>query len=163
MPEFTQHANFIIGGHMFKQARFFLTAITVSFVLSGCAGYNITKDGTGEGYDVFRPEPYLMIKPGEKGPAGDIVWLPNFKERYRIDTWNFLSKADFQFDITDGWKLTKISDKSDNTTLAAKLLDVAQKSVKEGTIALTGEVLLFRLVYDDNGHFINLEQVAPKQ
>jgi hypothetical protein len=130
--------------------------------LGGCAGYNITKGGTGAGYDVFRPEPYLMIKPGEKGPVGEIVWLPNYKERYRIDTWNFLSKADFQFDITDGWKLTKISDKSDNTTIADKLLDVAQKSIKEGTIALTGDVLLFRLVYDENGYFTGLKQVAPQ-
>lgn len=147
---------------MFRKIHTCLVAAVCCLNLSGCAGYNITKNGTGDGYDVFRPEPYLMIKPGEKGPVGEIVWLPNYNERYRIDTWNFLSKADFQFDITDGWKLTKISDKSDNTTLATKLLDVAQKSIKEGTIALTGDVLLFRLVYDEKGHFISLEQVAPK-
>ena len=147
---------------MFKRSRFLLMVIAASFMLSGCAGYSITKDGAGKGYDVYRPEPYLKITAGEKGPIGEIVWLPNFTERYRIDTWNFFAKADFQFDMTDGWKLTKIADKSDNTTLAGKLLDIAQKSIKEGTIALTGDVLLFRLVYDDKGHFINLEQVAPK-
>ena len=123
--------------------------ICIAVMVSGCAGYNITKDGMGKGYDVYKPEPYLMITPGETGPKGEIVWFPNYKERYRIDTWNFLGKADFQFDISDGWKLTKISDKGDNTAIASKLMDIIQKSTKPETISLTSNVQLFRLLYKD--------------
>jgi len=140
----------------------FVLAICIAMMISGCAGYNITKDGDGKGYDVYKPEPYLMITPGEKGQKGDIVWLPNYKERYRIDTWNFLGKADFQFDIADGWKLTKISDKGDNTAIASKLMDIIQKSTKPETISLTGNVELFRLLYKD-GVVSGMQQIEVEE
>jgi len=134
-------------------------AFLVALSISGCAGYSIVKDGQGVGYDVYRPEPYLLIKNGDKGPEASILWLPNFQQRYRISTWNFFGKADFQFDLTDGWRLTKISDKSDNTTIASKLLDIAEKATKSGTIALTGSVELFRLVNNKEGEFVGMRQV----
>ena len=136
-----------------------VTVLLGMYLLSGCAGYSITHNGDGDGYDVYRPEPYLMIKPGEKALVAEIVWLPNYNERYRIDTWNFLGKADFQFDMGDGWKLTKISDKSDNTAVASKLLDVVQKATRPETISLTGGVKLFRLVYNEKGEFVGLKNV----
>ena len=134
-------------------------AISVALSISGCAGYSIVKDGQGVGYDVYRPEPYLLVKNGDKGPEASILWLPNFSQRYRISTWNFLGKADFQFDLADGWRLTQITDKSDNTTIASKLLDIVEKATKASTIALTGSVELFRLEYNKEGEFVGMRQV----
>lgn len=128
-------------------------------MLYGCAGYRIMLNGKGDGYDVYKPEPYLLIKPGKETSTAEIVWLPNYSKRYRIQTWNFLGKADFEFEIQDGWQLTKISDKSDNSAIASKLLDVAQKAAKEGTVALTGGVQLFRLTYNEKGEFVGLKLV----
>lgn len=46
------------------------------------------------------------------------VYLPNYKKPYKVSTFNFLAKSDFTFSFADGWQLTAISDKSDNTTVA---------------------------------------------
>jgi hypothetical protein len=127
-------------------------------ILSGCAGYSITLNGDGPGYDVYKPEPYLLVKPAADKVDATIVWLPNYSQRYRIKTWNFLAKADFEFAITDGWSLTKISDKSDNTTIPSKLLDILGQAAK-GAKALTGQPQLFRLVYNEKGEFIGLKPV----
>ncbi len=128
-------------------------------MLSGCAGYSIALNGDGPGYDVYKPEPYLLVKPATDKVDAEIVWLPNYSQRYRIKTWNFLGKADFEFNIDNGWKLTKISDKSDNTTIPSKLLDILQQATKAGTVALTGQAQLFRLVYNEKGEFIGLKLV----
>ena len=144
-----------------KHVLILITAIACAATLPGCAGYSITHNGDGEGYDVYRPEPYLLIKPSKQGPVAEIIWLPNYSERYRIDSWNFLGKADFQFEIDGGWKLTKISDKSDNTAVASKLMDVVEKATAPGTLALTGDVILFRLVYNEKGEFIGMQHVPP--
>lgn len=141
---------------MKMKSRFRYVMVMFIFLLSGCAGYSITYNGTGDGYDVYRPEPYLLVTPGEKSLAAQIVWLPNYKERYRIKTWNFLGKADFQFQITDGWRLTGISDKSDNTDMASGLLDILKQSVKAGTISLTDQPMLFRIKYNEKGEFYGL-------
>jgi hypothetical protein len=45
-------------------------------------------------YDLYRSEPYLLLKSEQDV---EIVWLPNYKERYRINTWDFFGKADFEF------------------------------------------------------------------
>lgn len=128
-------------------------------VLCGCAGYSITHNGTGAGYDVYRPEPYLMVRQGQKELAAEIVWLPNYNESYRIDAWNLLGKAEFQFEIEDGWRLTRITHKSDNTALASDLVDVVQKAAQSGTFALSGDFQLFRLVFDQAGAFVSLQPV----
>lgn len=128
-------------------------------ILSGCAGYSITLNGDGPGYDVYKPEPYLLVKPATDKVDAEIIWLPNYSQRYRIKTWNFLAKADFEFNIDNGWKLTKISDKSDNTTIPSKLLDILQQATKAGTVALTGQAQLFRLVYNERGEFTGLKLV----
>src|SRR5262249_43352796 len=46
------------------------------------------------------------------------VVLPNPARPYRVTTFNFLAKSDFAFNFKDGWQVTSIADKSDNTTLA---------------------------------------------
>jgi hypothetical protein len=136
-----------------------IIAIACGSILFGCAGYSISHNGNGEGYDVYRPEPYLLVKSSSKGRTAEIIWLPNYSERYRIDSWNIFGKADFQFVIEDGWKLTKISDKSDNTAVPSKLVNVLEKATESGTIALTGEDQLFRLVYNKKGEFIKMVYV----
>lgn len=138
-----------------------INLIIISLLLSGCAGYKVKENGTGNGFDIYTPEPYLLTKPTEKGPTSEIIWLPNYNKRYRVNTWNFLSKADISFEITDGWKLSKISDKSDNTSLASKMFDIVQKATNEKTISLTGNsATLFRLVYDQNtGYFTGLQHI----
>ena len=140
-------------------------------ILSGCAGYSIKLNGTGNGYDVYRPEPYLLVKPAADKIDAEIIWLPNYSQRYRISTWNLLAKADFEFDIENGWKLTKIYDKSDNTTIPSKFLDVLQQTTKAATEALMkGEIVeeapkvqpsLYRLVYNEKGEFIGLKEIVP--
>ncbi len=152
-----------------------LLAITFSgiSVLSGCAGYSIQHKGEGKGYDVYRPEPYLLVKKGEKEYVAEIIWLPNYEERYRIKTWNCFGKADFQFDITDGWKLTKISDKGDNTAVASQLLKFAeavlpellrdQKTGLREDPSSRGVFHLYRFVYDENtGAIVGLKQVSEE-
>lgn len=127
-------------------------------LLPACAGYSITRDGKGDGYDVFTPAPYLLAKPlvGKDGAPStvdyEIVWLPDYSRRYRVDTWNFLATGHFKFTIADGWKLVSIDSESDNTALVQKLLDVVQGSLKPGTIALAaGGPQLFKIVFDEAG------------
>lgn len=134
-----------------------------ALLLVGCAGYSIEHRGTGKGYDVYRPEPYLLIvrardSKGRDSSAASIVWLPDYGTRYRIDTWNVLGKADFAFELTDGWRLTGISDESDNTAFARELVDLATHVLESGTVALseTEPVALLRIVYDETGHVTGL-------
>jgi hypothetical protein len=174
-------------------------------VLIGCAGYSIKKDGTGDGYDVFRPEPYLLViypsstgtapapinqKPGPQpanppaggaaAPASDaptptasIIWLPNYGERYRIDTHNFLAKADFTFTITNGWMLSEISDKSDNSAAVTGLLDIVKAAAGVTSAAAKGggkgggpgeeTFSLYRIVFDASGHAVGLQHLKELQ
>lgn len=146
-----------------KRNNSIIVLIILFFLLTGCAGYSITKNGTGVGYDVYKPEPYLLIPPqGDKSAEPKIIWLPNYSERYRITTWNFFSKADFSFNISDGWQLTSISDKSDNTALATTLGGVLAKAVKPETISLSGTPQLYKIVIDNNTGDVFLKLVPFK-
>jgi len=142
--------------------RYVILSVWFTALMCGCAGYSIRKNGTGRGYDVYKPEPYLLVTQGDKGPKGAIVWLPNYEERYRITTWNFLGKADFQFDMTDGWQLTRISDRGDNSDVASKLMDVVQKGIPSRTISLTGGVQLYRLIYT-HGVVTGMKQILVEE
>src|SRR5467141_693317 len=44
------------------------------------------------------------------------IYLPNPEKSYRVTTFNFLAKSDFAFNFKDGWQLTSIADKADNST-----------------------------------------------
>jgi hypothetical protein len=144
-----------------------------SLILSSCANYNIAKNGDGSGYDIFKPEPYLLLKQNEKGLNWEVIWLPNYKERYRINSRNFLSKADFQFDIENGWLLTKITDKSDNTTILSEALKLSQgffsgtkkaEASNRGSQANLSQVVkqspkLFRFIFDESGVINGLKEI----
>ena len=112
---------------------------TLAALLAGCAGYSIKYKGKGDGYDVYRPEPYLLVSyetQGGTAGAGEhviatakIVWMPNYNHPYRVRSYGNLGKADFKFAFTDGWMLANIEDKSDNAELASKLLEVIRPIV----------------------------------
>ena len=133
--------------------------------LAGCAGYCINADGTGPGYDVYTPEPYILVLPGKSASGRDtsqasLVWLPNYSKRYRIHTWNFLAKAEFKFDIENGWLLTGIEDRIDTTTLPAALLDTLEKTIPY-MLGGVAEPALYRIVFDEeSGSVTGLERTA---
>ncbi|MBN1420312.1 MAG: hypothetical protein JXP34_16145 [Planctomycetes bacterium] len=147
-------------------------SLCVLVVSSGCAGYSITHNGTGDGYDVYRPEPYILVVRGSDGDgqptlAASIVWLPDYGTRYRVDTWNCLAKGDFTFKIADGWQLTEISDKSDATDLPGKLIELATKAA-EGASRVVGPpgsescIELYRIAYGRAGVPVALTRVKEE-
>ncbi len=108
---------------------------------SGCAWYKIQPisanslnhwgktNSLPEGYIFYQPELYfaVTIVTDSAGPAGKPnitvtpLWLPNYQKPYRLTTHNFLAKADFAFNFENGWKLTQITNKGDNSTVANTL------------------------------------------
>lgn len=112
-------------------------------LLAGCARYTIERTvipdqnwgachHDNKGYVFYQPELYFSVtaepaketKPGEPNPVQYTVkpvYLPNYAKPYKLTTCNFLAKSDFTFNFTDGWQLTSISDKSDNSTLASAI------------------------------------------
>lgn len=145
------------------QASLTIALLLLGVLGTGCAGYSITRDGQGDGYDVFQPEPYLLGNPirgsdgAVKGVDFKVVWLPNYTRRYRIDTWNFLGKGHFKFTIADGWCLTGIDSETDNTAVATGLLELAKAAVARAEDAVRPDgPRLFRIGFDDAGHACRL-------
>lgn len=134
--------------------------IAICIQVSGCAGYTVSLDGTGDGYDVYKPEPYLLLIAGTKGYTGSVIWLPDYGTRYRVDTWNVLSKADFGFIMEDGWRLSRISDKSDTTAIPDALVKAMEEARKSDVIPLSEEpVQVFKFVYAPDGKVVGLAKL----
>jgi hypothetical protein len=148
----------------------------------GCAWYNITPISKAEadnwatghpknGYIIYQPELYfaasitattttnadktLQVK---QDVTVTPIYLPNPAKAYRVSTHNILAKADFTFNFGNGWELTSIADKSDNTTIANTLagqlqtmLSAAKVLGYEGDSSITNRVLLYKPEYDTNG------------
>lgn len=113
----------------------------VAWLTSGCAWYKIQPisanslnnwgktNGLPEGYIFYQPELYLAAtivtdtsgSTSKQNISVTPLWLPNYQRPYRLTTHNFLAKADFAFDFENGWKLTQIADKGDNSTVANTL------------------------------------------
>lgn len=259
-----------------------MTSLIALSGLTGCASWRSVPNGDGDGYDVYRPEPYLLIMQGtiaagdaaatppkatedtkkadekkdEAGitpaekiaddliPAGPsvssspatakaattqaattrtstklpaqaapaverkgksstaasqpvseqplqytakIIYLPDFSQRYRLSSSNFLAKSDFTFQIKDGWMLTGITDKSDNTSLADSMLTAITTLATAGAVKpeaskkpadaagmhtaafirlpqLDGRsdpFVLFKIVYNQQGIVTGLVQMVP--
>jgi hypothetical protein len=150
---------------------------------SGCAWYNITpiqkadtskwgdKDSQ-DGYVFYQPELYFAATVTTSTATNtdkttttkqDIsvapLYLPNPAKAYRVTTHNFLAKADFAFNFENGWKLTSIADKSDNTTVATALAGQLQTVLKAaGVMGFDGgstpakvRVFLYKPNYDADG------------
>jgi hypothetical protein len=126
----------------------------------GCAGYRIDHNGDGRGYDVYKPEPYLLVVHGPKGPGASILYLPDYGNRYRIDTWNVLAKADFSFHIENGWMLSRISDKSDTTEIPDAFVKALEEARKSEVIPLSGEPFeIYKILYDPSGQVTGLARL----
>jgi hypothetical protein len=93
------------------------------------------------------------------------VWLPNYQKPYRVTTHNFLAKADFTFNFENGWKLTSIADKGDNSTVANTLagqLTTVLKATGLGMMASQQpppktRFILYRPTFDKDGYFDGFE------
>lgn len=127
-----------------------------------------------EGYIFYQPELYFsatITTETVKNSAGQDesrhnvsvtpVYLPNYGKPYRVTTHNFLGKSDFGFDFENGWKLTRLADKADNSTLANTLagqLDTILKATGGGGVskAMSSKtrVVLYRPTFNEaTGYF----------
>jgi hypothetical protein len=167
--------------------------LAAGLLAGGCAYYKIQPvsasslqnwgktNGPQEGYVFYQPELYFaaMIATDSTGdkdaaqPKQNVtvtpIYLPNHERPYRVTTHNFLAKADFTFNFENGWKLTQISDKSDNTvvanTLAGELKTMlsaagGKAQVEHGTNAAKQRVILFRPEYDHEGFIKSFKQAG---
>jgi hypothetical protein len=167
--------------------------LAAALFTGGCAYYKIQPiseasvqnwgktNGVQDGYVFYQPELYFAatITTDSTGASGAAstkqsvtvapIYLPNRERPYRVTTHNFLAKADFTFNFENGWKLTQISDKADNTTVANTLagelktmLSAAgvKALVEPGTNAPKQQVILFRPEYDHDGYIKSFKQVG---
>ena len=84
----------------------------------GCGpGWTAAAGGTGAGYDVYRPEPYLLVVEGgatTQPAAGagrysaQIVYLPDYSQRYRVRS----VAGGTTIVIRDGWMLSELADQN---------------------------------------------------
>ena len=136
----------------------------IALGLTGCAMYKIQPvsgekldhqwdSGTAHsGYVFYQPELYFLVTPTPAAPkAGETnaavtygvtpLFLPNPARPYRLTTFNFLAKSDFTFNFKDGWQLSSIADKADNTTLANTISGELQTLLNAGGLrAVPGQV-----------------------
>jgi hypothetical protein len=175
--------------------------LAVAWFAGGCAYYKIQpvpaaslKDwgktnGPQEGYIFYQPELYFSatILPDSTNAGGGTaqakqtvtvtpLYLPNYQKPFRVTTRNFLAKSDFTFNFENGWKLTQISDKADNSTVANTMAGQLQTilSAAEGTGPFKAQstgasnapqlrVILFRPVFDQNGYIESFKEVGTPE
>jgi hypothetical protein len=99
----------------------------------GCAGYRITGPGGEDGYVVYEPEPYVLVKPvfaadaTFRGWEATIEYLPNRSRPYRVRAWGGLGKGDFKFTYEKGWMLTSTQAAMDNTEVLKSIASFLPK------------------------------------
>ncbi len=158
-----------------------------ALLTGGCAWYKIQPisadslngwgktNGLPAGYIFYQPELYFQatIVTESAGPASkqDVtvtpVWLPNYQKPYRVTTHNILARSDYTFNFENGWKLTSIADKGDNSTVANTLAGQLTTALKtaEGLKVPNPQppsktrVILYRPKFDKNGYFNGFEPV----
>lgn len=159
-----------------------------ALLTGGCAWYKIqpisadSLNGWGktrclpDGYIFYQPELYFSatIVPDSAGSADKQnvtvtpLWLPNYQKPYRVTTHNILARADFTFNFENGWKLTQIADKGDNSTVANTLAGQLTTILKAAGFATLStaptpktRVLLYRPTFNPtNGYFNGFEEVS---
>ena len=160
----------------------------VAWLTGGCAWYTIQPipadalNGWGktkclpEGYIFYQPELYFSAtivtesagSTNKQNITVTPIWLPNYQKPYRVTTHNILAKADFTFTFENGWKLTQIADKGDNSTVANSLAGQLTTVLKAAglSVKLTGptpetRVILYRpTVNPTTGYFDGFEEVS---
>ena len=167
--------------------------LVVAWFAGGCAYYKIQPvpaaslknwgetNGPREGYIFYQPELYFSATIlTESAKAGDDpqvkqtvtvapLYLPNYQKPFRVTTWDFMAKSDFTFNFEDGWKLTQISDKADNSavanTLAGQLQTILSAAKGTGSFKLAAgtsntRVILYRPIFDRNGYLESFKEVG---
>jgi hypothetical protein len=170
--------------------------LAVAWFAGGCAYYKIQpvpaaslKDwgktnGAREGYIFYQPELYFSVTIlTESADAGGDpqakqtvkvapLYLPNYQKPFRVTTWDFMAKSDFTFNFEDGWKLTQISDKADNSavanTLAGQLQTILSAAKGTGSFKLAAgasktRVILYRPIFDRNGYIESFKEVGAPE
>ena len=170
--------------------------LAVAWFADGCAYYKIRpvaaaslKDwgkinGPREGYIFYQPELYFSatILTESANAGGDPqakqtvtvapLYLPNYQKPFRVTTWDFMAKSDFTFNFEDGWKLTQISDKADNSavanTLAGQLQTILSAAKGTGSFKLAASasktrVILYRPIFDRNGYIESFKEVGATE
>ena len=111
---------------------------------AGCSpGWQAVAGGKGAGYDVYRPEPYLLVvqgRPATSRPAAatagaqpqqytaSILYLPDYSQRYRIRSLS----GGTNILIKDGWQLTSLTDQNAASNLLSSALSAASPSSPGG-------------------------------
>jgi len=162
--------------------------ISLAAVLTGgCAWYKIQPipassvnnwgrtNGLPEGYIFYQPELYFSAtivtdstgSTSKQNVTVTPLWLPNYQKPYRVTTHNFLAKADFTFNFENGWKLTAIADKGDNSTVANALAGQLTTALKVAGVPLKlteqtsqTRVILYRPTFDADGYINGFEPVG---
>ena len=161
----------------------------VALLTGGCAWYKIQPISAAsvsswgktnclpQGYIFYQPELYFSAtivtestgSTSKQNVTVTPLWLPNYQKPYRVTTHNILAKADFTFNFENGWKLTSIADKGDNSTVANALagqLTTALKSTgaffksTEPTSQTQTRVILYGPTFDEHGYVNGFEPVG---
>jgi hypothetical protein len=139
-----------------------------ALLFAGCASYKIqpippvsaSQPDQGwstnkAGYVFYQPELYFLVVSNKTGSSVTPVYLPNPAKPYRVTTKNHLAKSDFEFKFNDGWQLSSIADKADNSTIAntiaGELGTVVTGLMSSGGTPGPQRVFLVRPKYDANG------------
>jgi hypothetical protein len=169
-----------------KRTWFFVSLM--AWLTGGCAWYTIqpisadSLNGWGktnvlpEGYIFYQPELYFSAtivtestgSTSKQTVTVTSVWLPNYQKPYRVTTHNFLAKADFTFNFENGWKLTQIADKGDNSTVANTLAGQLTTMLKTAGLAAAPtnqppktRIILYRpTVNPVTGYFTGFKEVS---
>ena len=154
-------------------------SLLLALALTGCAGYSVTKNGCGKGYDVYRPDPYLLRVP-LADDAGKLVgfefqvkWLPNYNHRYRVHSWTGFGASNIKFTWENGWQFTGLHDQNSNTEVLKAFTDltkhliptdpakIAQSGGPEVGLAMMAETnvpVLYKIIFDECGQVCGLRQ-----
>ena len=114
-------------------------ACGLATVAGGCGpGWVAAAGGDGPGYDVYRPEPYLLVvgtdgvgsttRPAAQRYTASIVYLPDYAQRYRVRS----VAGGTSISIRDGWMLTSLSDHNAASDLLNSALASAGPSAPGG-------------------------------
>jgi len=137
-------------------------------LLAACAGYSIRDEQSGkQGYVVYEPWPHIL-RSATTSNAGrltgykfQVVYLPNRARPYRVRSWSGLGKADFQFNFQDGWMLTGLHDKGDNTGVleALSALVPTLPGLENAGGVPQVEPVLYRMEFDSCGRVSGLTPI----
>jgi hypothetical protein len=158
-----------------KKMYCFLFVVLFVVLASGCGSVMIVKvkdgDSGVEGLRFNRPVPYLVISKNIANDSGltyQIVYLPNKKEEYAIQTKAGMGNVDNKYTLKDGWQLTQFDDKRESkgietltwlTSLLAAPATTKGIPIEGLNPARVNKPGLYVFEYDDNGLISGVKQI----